>query len=153
ALAAWAGSKSGKLVSERQFELDHHQVLELKSEFPDSLVFQRFYLVSRRLYETVLFLKADQRASESVALKVLDTFKVLSDAEVTAALNTKAAAAEPSPLPQEPVIARIGSDAEDDGLRGKVKTLLQEDEDLSGTWSVQGRKLTAKEYYNEQGNL
>jgi len=152
-LVAWAGSKNGKLISERQIESDHHPALELKLEFPDALLLQRFYLVSRRLYQTVLLLKAEQRADEAVAVKVLDSFKVLSDADVNAALKAKAAEAEPSPLPQEPVAPRILSDAEDEGLHGNVKTVFQEDEDLSGTWSVQGRKPNSMEYYNPRGNL
>lgn len=152
-LVAWAGSKNGKLISERQIEFDHHPSLELKLEFSDGLLFQRFYLVSRRLYQTVLLLKSEQRADEAVAVKVLDSFKVLSDADVRAALKAKAAVAEPGPLPQEPVAPRIRSDADDDGLHGKVKTVFQESQDLSGTWSVQGRKPSSMEYYNERGNL
>jgi hypothetical protein len=127
--------------------------LELKLELPAGLTWQRYYLVSRRLYEVNLALKTEQRAFEDLALKVLDSFKILSDADVSATLKAKAAEAEPSPLPQEPVVSRVGSDAADDGLRGSVKTVFQEDEDLSGTWSVQGRKPVAMEYYDERGNL
>lgn len=150
---SWARSQNGKLLAHKQFDLDGHPALEIKLELPAGLTWQRYYLASRRLYEVSLALKAEQRAYEDLALKVLDSFKVLSDAEVAAALKTKAAEAEPSPLPQEPAVARVGSDAADDDLRGEVKTVFQEDEDLSGTWSVQGRKPVAMEYYNDKGNL
>jgi hypothetical protein len=100
-----------------------------------------------------LALKTEQRAYEDLALKVLDSFKILSDADVSAVLKAKAAEAEPSPLPQEPIAPRVRSDAEDECLHGRVKTVFQEDEDLSGTWSVQGRKPNSMEYYNERGNL
>jgi hypothetical protein len=150
---SWARSQNGKLVAHKQFDLDGHPALEVKLELPAGLTWQRYYLASRRLYEVSLALTTEQRAYEDLALKVLETFKVLSDAEVTAALKTKATEAEPSPLPQEPVVSRVGSDAADDGLRDKVKTVFQEDEDLSGTWSVQGRKSVAMEYYNDRGNL
>jgi hypothetical protein len=152
-LVAWAGTKNGKLISEKQFEFEHHPALEIKLEFPDALIVQRFYLVSRRLYQTLLLLKAEQRANEAVALKVLDSFKILSDADVSAALKAKEAEAEPDPLPQEPFVPRIGSDAEDEGLHGKVKTVIRESQDLSGTWSVQGRKPSWTDYYNERQNL
>ena len=152
-LVAWADSKNGKLITERQIEFDKRPAMELKIEFPDALLFQRFYLIQRRLYQVVLVLRTEQRADEALAVKVLDSFKVLSDADVSAALKAKAAVAEPSPLPQEPVAPRIRSDAEDEGLHGNVKTVFQESQDLSGTWSVQGRKPSSMEYYNERGNL
>lgn len=152
-MAAWVGTKNGKLVGERRLELDKHPGFEVKLEFPEALFWQRFFIVSNRLYEVLLVLSTDQRSYETEALKVLDTFKVLSEAEVSTALKAKAAAAEPSPLPQEPVAARAGSDAGDEGLHGPVKTIFKEDEDLSGTWSVQGKKPSSMEYYNAGGNL
>jgi hypothetical protein len=65
----------------------------------------------------------------------------------------QAAKAQPSPLPQEPVVPRIGSDAQDEGLRGRVKTVFMESKDLSGTWTVQTRKPNSMDCYNERGNL
>ena len=44
-------------------------------------------------------------------LKVLDSFKIISDADVSAALKAKEAEAEPDPLPQEPFVPRLRSDA------------------------------------------
>ena len=150
---SWVRSQNGKLVAQKQFDLDGHPAFEIKLELPAGITWQRYYLISRRIYEVNLALKTEQGPYEASALKVLDSFRVLSEAEVAAALKTKAAEAEPSPLPQEPVVSRIGSDAADDGLLGKVRTVFQEDEDLSGTWSAQGRKPVAMEYYNERGNL
>ena len=70
----------------------------------------------------------------------------------TARQAQEAAKAEPSPLPQTPVPQRAGTDASDEGLRGHVRTVLSESQDLSGTWSVQGRKRDLLDTYNEQGN-
>ena len=56
-------------------------------------------------------------------------------------------------MPQEPVAARVGTDAMDEGLRGEVKTVYEENEDLSGTWSTQGRIPRSKDFYNKNGNL
>ena len=152
-MTAWATSKNGKITSDVQIELDKHPGLEMKLEFPDALFWQRVYIVSGRLFQVVLIVNTDQRTYQAEALKVLDTFKILSEAEVAAAVKAEEAAAEPSPLPQEPAAARDGSDAADDGLRGAVKTVLEEEEDLSGTWSVQGKKSKDTEYYNQRGNL
>jgi hypothetical protein len=38
-------------------------------------------------------------------------------------------------------------------LHGRVKTVIRESEDLSGTWSVQGRKPSGTDYYSGRGNL
>lgn len=150
---ALARSKNGKVIGERQINFERHPALELKLEYPDGLILQRFYLISRRLYQVLLFMQTNQRAHEAVAEKVLDSFKVLSDTVVSAALKEKAAKAEPDPLPQEPVVLRSRSDAEDEGLHREVKTVFEESQDLSGTWSTQGRKPNSMKYYNERGNL
>ena len=152
-MASFANSNNGKLVSERSIELDKHAGLEVRIEFAVGVMIQRMYLVSRRLYQTVLIMKTEQHAFENEAIGVLDSLKLLNEAEVNAALKAAAAKAEPSPLPQEPVAKRQGTDAGDEGLHGKVKTVFSESQDLSGTWSVQSRKPTGMEYYNEQGNL
>ena len=152
-MTAWATSRNGKITGDRQIELDKHPGLELKLEFPDALYWQRVYIVSGRLLQVALVVNTDQRSYEAEALKVLDTFKILSEADVAAAVKAEEAAAEPSPLPQEPAAARDGSDAAENGLRGSVKTVFEEDEDLSGTWSVQGRKPKSKDNYNQRGNL
>jgi hypothetical protein len=150
---SWSQSKNGKLVAHRQFDLDGHPALELKLEFPDRLAWQRYCLVSRRLFEVSLSMKTEQYATEALALKVLDSFKVPADNEIVEARKGQAAEAEPSPLPQTLVAARLGTDASDDGLHGKVKTVLEESEDLSGRWSVQGRMRDGMDYYDERGNL
>lgn len=152
-MTAFATSKNGKLISDRPVELEKHPGFELKLEFPDALFWQRVYIVSSRLFQIVLIVSPDQRPYEAEAVKVLDSFKILSETEVAAALKAEEAAAEPGALPQEPVAARDGSDAADDSLRGTVKTVFQEQEDLSGTWSVQGRIRNRMDYYNERGNL
>jgi hypothetical protein len=152
-MAAWAISKNGKVTGDRLVELDKHPGLEVKLEFPEAILWQRFYLVSKRLFQIVLVVSTAQRPYEAEAVRVLDSFKLLSEAEVAAALKAKVAAAERAVLPQEPVAARDGSDAADDGLRGTVKTVFEESEDLSGTWSVQGKKRNSMEYYNQGGNL
>src|SRR5258708_26216948 len=65
----------------------------------------------------------------------------------------KVADAEPAPLPQEPVARKLKSDADDEGLRGKVKIVVDENEGLSAEWSIRGRNPAMTYYYNEQGNL
>lgn len=147
-----ATSNNGTVAAVKQITLDKYPGIEQRVDLFTGSVVQRTYIVSRRVYEIVAVMRNSQRVYESVALGVLDSFRVLSEAAVTAQLAQEAAKAEPSPLPQTPVARRAGSDASDEGLRGRVKSVLIESQDLSGTWSVQGRKRDSLCTYNEQGN-
>jgi hypothetical protein len=147
-----ATTNNGTVAAVKQITLDKYPGIEQRVDLFTGSVVQRTYIVSRRVYEIVAVLRNNQRIYESVALGVLDSFKVLSEDEVTARQAQEAAKAEPSPLPQSPVPRRAGSDASDEGLRGRVKSVLTESQDLSGTWSVQGRKRDSLDTYNEQGN-
>lgn len=59
----------------------------------------------------------------------------------------------PSPLPQSPVVSRIGSDAKDDGLKGRVKTLLEEMEYLDKTEYPAERHKSREQQFGNDGNL
>jgi YD repeat-containing protein len=95
---------------------------------------------------------AHAKAQES-AVKALDSFRLLTQADVEAAKQKKIDEATPEPLPQAPAVRRPKSDAEDEGLKGRVKIVVTETQDLSGTWAVGGRKPSATDYYDEGGQL
>ena len=78
----FASANSGKLVSEKPIELNKHPGVEMKFEFFTGLMIQRMYLSSRRLYQVVLVVRDEQRVYEGIAVSVLDSFKILDDAEV-----------------------------------------------------------------------
>ena len=148
-----ASANSGLVWKERQITLGAHQGIEQRLDLFSGFMVQRTYLVSRRLYQAVMVVSTAQREYESMAAKVLDSFRLLSESEVSSRLAEDAARAEPSPLPQQPIVQRVGSDASDNGLHGRVKTVLEESQDLSGTWSMQTKKRDSFESYNELGNL
>ena len=58
----------------------------------------------------------------------------------------------PTALPQSPVAPKLTTDAEDENLRGKVKTVVVEDEYLTGSLAYQGRHYNFIFDYNERGN-
>ncbi|HEX8456431.1 MAG TPA: hypothetical protein VF656_03840 [Pyrinomonadaceae bacterium] len=152
-VAAATTKLGGKLVSNAETQFQGGAAREVRVEFPDnSILVNRLFAVNRQLYQVVATYKKDAKLEERVA-KILDSFKALSPAEAETALRKKVEAAAPRPLPQAPFVKRPKSDAEDEGLKGKVKTVFTEAEDLSGTWSVQKRKPSSMEYYNEQGYL
>jgi hypothetical protein len=147
-----AAANNGSVKTAKQITLDKHPGIEQRVDLFTGSVVQRTYLVSSRIYEMVVVVNNNQREYENVAVGVLDSFKVLTDAEITLRRAEEAAKAEPSPLPQTPVASRDGSDATDEGLRGCVRTVLTESQYLSATASVRGRKRDSFDTYNEQGN-
>ena len=59
----------------------------------------------------------------------------------------------PTALPQGPVVPKERSDADDKGLKGKVKAVTGESQDLSGTGRTDARHLSYIEHYDEKGNF
>jgi YD repeat-containing protein len=146
-------SNKAKLLSTTVITLGGHPGRELKMDFPGSVVVNRMYVVGNRLYQVIASIGTDKKDQEPNAIKILDSFKLLSQADVDAETKRQIAEATPSPLPQTPAAKKLKSDAEDEGLRGRVKIVFEEEQDLTGTWTVQKRKPSSTEYFNEQGNL
>ena len=147
-----ANANNGAMREDKQIQLGKYPGIEQRVDLFSAFIVQRTYVVSRRLYQAVMVIKTEQREFESAATKVLDSFKVLEDSDVSAKLAEEAKKAEPTPLPQQPVAQRAGTDAADNGMHGQVKTVLEESQDLSGTWSVQTKKRDSFVQYNQQGN-
>ena len=147
-----ATANNGNLREDKLIQLGKYPGVEQRVDLFSGIIVQRTYLVSRRLFQVSMVLKTEQREFESSATKILDSFKVMDESEVSARLAEEAKKTEPTALPQEPVSQRAGNDATDDGLHGPVKTVLEESQDLSGTWSVQTKKRDSFDQYNEQGN-
>lgn len=141
----------GKTIDERFFNLGDVPASQTNFELSENKYgIQRLYLVKNRLYRIVaVFQNPENGKSLNSAM---DTFKLISQSEVEAEMQKKFEALKPPALPQEPVAPKEKTDAEDENLKGKVKKIVQDTEDLSGTWSVQGRKPSSITYFNEKGN-
>lgn len=59
----------------------------------------------------------------------------------------------PAALPQEPIVPKERTDAEDEGLKGKVKSITGESQDLSGTGDFDGRHRSYIDDYDTSGML
>ena len=143
----------GKLINETIISLSGSQGRELRMEMPDGLLTFRIYLAGNRTYQLSASLSKHQRHHAPLAAKVLDSFKLLSSEETAAILKQKIVEATPTPLPQAPIALKPRPDSEDAGLKGRIKAVATEDEDLSGTWVVGRRKLSSTQYFDERGNL
>jgi hypothetical protein len=140
-------ANGGKIAGVKQITLDVHPGIEQRAELSSGTIIRRMYVVTRRIYETSVVLKNSQRESESTAVGVLDSFKLLTDSEIT----EEALKDGPGPLPQTPEAPRAGSDAADAGLRGPVKSVRTEIQYLSKPLliAMMGSSLTT---YNQNGN-
>src|SRR6185503_16845887 len=138
---------NGSVGVVKNITLDKHPGIELRADLNTGAFIQRTYVASRRIYQTMVVVK-DSRRDESAAVSVLDSFKLLNDAEITEeALKTP-----PGPLPQTPEAPRAGSDASDEGLRGAVKSVRTENQHLPETRITLDGPRSWLETYNEKGN-
>ncbi len=148
-----ASANNGNIATVKPITLDKYAGIEQRVDLFTGTVVQRTYIASRRVYEVVAVMNNDQRTHESVAVGTLNSFKILSDAEVKTEENAKA---EPTPLPQTPVSPREGSDAGDEGLHGNVKSVRVDSEadgeHILHTYNTQGN-LTRSEWFDEQGKV
>ena len=147
-LRKFVEANDGKIVVDKKITLDKYSGVEQRADLLRGLTIQRTYLVSRRIYETVIVVKNSQREYESTAVGVLNSFKLLSDSEIT----EEALKAGPGPLPQKPETPRAGSDAGDEGLRGPVKSVRTEIQYLSETQWTKTLPRFSITTYNEKGN-
>jgi hypothetical protein len=154
-IAAGMSAQGGKLASRRDISLDGHVGHEMRLELPQSYVITRLYAVGQRIFRLAAISPGkDAPQFQATAAATLDSFKLLGPVEVALERERRIAAATPSPLPQdETADAKLKTDAEDEGLKGKVKTVFVERQDLSGTWTVQRRRPSQIVSYNERGNV
>jgi len=144
-----AAANGFKIGEPKKITLDERPGIEQRADLPAATVIRRLFLVSRRVYETAVVLKNNQRKSEGAAIGVLDSFRLLTDREIT----EEALKAGPGPLPQTPEIPRAGSDADDENLRGRVKSVHTEIQYLTDTPLARMGMRSWLETYNQTGNL
>jgi hypothetical protein len=155
-IAAGMSARGGKVAERTDISLAGHVGHEMKLELPQSHVISRLYAVGGRIYRLAsVSTRKDAPEFQERATRTLDSFKLLSLDEVVAERQRRIAAATPRPLPQEvePAARKLKSDAEDERLKGRVKSIYVERQDLSGTWTVQRRKPSQMVSYNEAGNV
>jgi hypothetical protein len=137
----------GSLIEKKNRLFEGRTALEIRFRLSDGMIdLTRYYLIGKRLF----MLNAGWKESDNgtAQIKILDSFKVIA---VNAALAKKIAGATPPQLPQFPTDKKLTSDASDDQLKGKVKSVVVTDEDLTGNWRAAGIKKFEENYYNTKG--
>ena len=69
--------ENGKLLGERDLDLDGHVGREFKIAVSDGIFIERVYLVKQRFYSLTAFIPTDKSAEEAAAIKILDSFKLI----------------------------------------------------------------------------
>lgn len=139
----------GKLISRKEFPFDGGSGLDIRMQMPDGEIrLRRIILAGNRLYTITSAWRGNENGEAQ--LKIFDSFKVIDSKAIIA---QKVKEATPKPLPQTPVVKKQRTDAEDVGLKGKVKSVTLLKEDLTLTWSVGGVQTYSEDFYNESGYL
>jgi hypothetical protein len=147
-------SSKAKIISSTRIKLGNFNGIKLDFQLPNGLKgTYRNYLIDKRQYSLTALFAQDVPEAEKLINQAFDSFNLISQAKIDEEIRLKIERSTPALLPQEPIAKKEKSDAEDDGLKGKVKTVTTESEDLSGTWSVQGRHLNSIEDFNSIGNV
>jgi hypothetical protein len=122
-----------------QGRLDSHGK---QNPFPNILLF---------IKENLLMSKTNQ---VFISLLLLAIFSIFGYAQKSPRVDfaKKIEEATPKPLPQTPIVNRLTSDAQDDSLKGKVKSLVEEREGLTGIEKPIGKRLSLIADFDEQGN-
>lgn len=147
-------SLKAKLIFSTRIKLGNFNGIKLDFQLPNGLKgTHRNYLINKRQYSLTAYFEQDVPDAENLINQAFDSFNFISKAKIDEEIRLKIEQSTPAPLPQEPIAKKERSDAEDDGLKGKVKMVTSESEDLSGTWSIQGRHTDSIDDYNSFGNL
>lgn len=141
-------SDGGKLISKKEISFEGNPGLEVIMSLKNAvIVIGRHYVVDKRIYTITSGWREGDDGTKQ--LKILDSFKLINGKAIIA---KKIDEATPKPLPQSPIVKKLSSDAQDDELKGKVKSVSETEEDLTGTWSVSGIKMSSEDFYDENGN-
>jgi hypothetical protein len=147
-------SKFDIVSVEKSFgQFSGHRGVDIRATLTNTLVFIRVFWDSGKAYKLAVLLTEKQKPFEAVAKNVFDTLVLIPKPDTAALIRAKVQANTPKQLPQTPVTPKLKSDAEDAGLKGKVKSILQENEYIKGEKAGSPKKKDLEQLYNELGNL
>jgi hypothetical protein len=136
--------EKGFPVKESPFFINGLRGTEIRVILPQGVILARFAAVGKRIYFLSMTFRGIEQMDEAV--KILDSFQLLDSKSLIA---VKIEEAMPKSLPQSPVAEKLKSDAQDSNLKGKVKSVIEDTQELP---SIK-RARFSEQYYNETGNL
>lgn len=130
-------------VTEKEYSFQGSKGFELQITYPGGKGILRAFISGKRLFCLTLVFPTD--LDEPQFTGILDSFHILTNDELVAAKTEQAA---PETLPQAPRTAKARTDAEDAGLKGKVKSVLEDKEEPKVK-----REHFSEKYFDEAGYL
>lgn len=141
-------NEGSKLISKNEIYSNNHPGIEIvilskSNEFG----VLRYILVENRLFILTTGWKDSENGREQ--LKILDSFRLVDSKAIVA---KRIQEVTPESLPQTSIVKKLKTDAEDEGLKGKVKSVTETEEDLAGTRAISGIKMSSEDFYSENGS-
>lgn len=149
---------NGKTLSKRALMTGKYRGYEIRFIDPHNLKgISRMYIVEGRRYTLLGLSSPDSGDGVELLIKAIDTFELVpagpTPTKIYAEDWKKIDGATPPALPQETAVKKERSDAYDDGLKGKVKTLTEEILVLNpGPASTRGRHFTMYTDFDTRGD-
>lgn len=134
--------KANLAVNETPYTFQGVNGVEIRGTANGTLV-TRIFFTKLRLF---CVSTTDRGSGLDSAIRVLESFRELSREEHVAALLSENSPAE---LPQTPGNSKIGSDLRNDGLKGRVKSIIEDIEEASKPL----RQRSNEQYFDLGGNL
>ena len=140
--------------AEKKFtQFQAHKQMEIRANLTDTVILLRVFWVKNRAYKLAVLLTEAQKKFEPQAQTVFDSLRISSKDDTDDIIRRKIETNTPKPLPQTPVVPKAKSDAEDENLKGNVKTVFQESQFIKGQKAGSPKQKDSDDYYNGLGNF
>lgn len=136
-------AKSKIVVSETRFNSNGYKGVEIRAISAGRFMGRFFFTPSR----FVAFLTTQHNTTGFEPLvNLLDSFHYLNKTEYVEALIAENT---PAPMPQTPMVKRPQTDLQENGLKGRVRSVIADNQESS----KKARQRESEDYYDESGNL
>ncbi len=129
------------------------RTFDVRAELTDTVAVIRIFWVGNRAYKLGVLFAKDQLLYEPQARKAFESIKINSKEVLDQLVAKKLEENTPKPLPQSPVAKRLTSDAIDEGLKGKVKSVIEHIQFIAGDKKGSPKRIDEEDFYNSNGDL
>lgn len=150
--AELSAKQNGVIISEGPWSHEGHPGWQIVERRDSTAINLRFFVIRYRFY-TISVAASDGEGINETRQNILNSFHLLSPAEIAAEKERLIESFAPSPLPQQPAITRPLSDAQEQNLRGKVKRVYVEAADYLGRPQPISRHPRTREDFDQNGYL
>jgi hypothetical protein len=144
--------QNGTIIDEGAWSFEGHPGWQMVERHAGLVVNLRFFVIGTRFY-TISVAVNDNLGVNEARQNTLDSFRLLTATEVAEEKERLIQTFAPPALPQQPAINRPMSDAQEDNLRGPVKSIYVEEEQYLGKAQPLTRFPRLREQFDQNGYL